>query len=215
MGSNPSALSDMSEGFNNLSIGLARITPKFIYVGADSQITYNDSDAYNDVDIKIFEANGVVGTFAGETPSAALYKAFVAQQDPDRIALTGDFMVMLELVREFKKYLSEFDMALVRGNEIVGHAIFVTKEKAWLIEDNFIQDADDYMVIGSGDVHARAVLYTGGSVHAALDTACRFNVHCSYPIIIYQVNRKTGETKKRIIKHPSDLFIPDSKLFVG
>lgn len=198
-----------------MSVAAVKITPRFSYIGADSQVTYSDQDAINHENAKISAGNGVITASAGDFMLCILFQNFMNSLSRAQVDELADFNNMLGAIADFRESVPEEYKPSSARTDVSLSGLILTKDVGYLFEDKLLIELDtpSYGCIGSGEVNARSVLQSGGSLHAALDVTCSLNIFCSYPIELYRINRRTGDIDQRIIKYPSDIVLADNKLF--
>lgn len=185
-------------------------------MGADSRVTYSDCNAMSDSNLKLFTDKNlsIMGGVAGFAEHAVAFNVFInSLEDNEKQEMTQDTEGISKLFHDFTSFAEDRKIMISEKDNILGHFMIASQKGAWCAEGLYIKQIDDYEVIGCGETSARPIMYIGESMHKALDSACSFNIHCSYPLVFSSIEITTGETKRKIIEYPTGTYIRDEDIW--
>ncbi len=171
-----------------MSVVIVKVHEDRIELGADTAVTYSDCGQSTAIDLKLFHVRGLTVGISGGAEIAVMFKHFLNHVEEFKESTETD---MIHLMVAFREMCKELDVKLTddNGNDS-SQFIIVYKGRAWECEGLYVREITDTVVIGCGEAHARAALHVGASLEDALDAACALNVHCAYPVVIYDVSKK-------------------------
>ena len=170
-------------------IGVKKDKNKIIIV-ADSQESFGDSLKKNVDGIKLrrVSENTIIGG-AGNGHIMSLFYAYVDKNPLDNIIEAYE---LIEYFTQFNKWTKDIMNEVTEDLYIISSVQFllIIKEKVWEFNNFYIRELKDGEItsIGSGADQLLCCMELTDSLIEGIRIVCKYNVHCSEPLNIIEVN---------------------------
>ena len=176
-----------------MSIVIGKITPNGFIMGADSAVTFPDDTQHVEDGVKLFQVGPMVVGFVGHAEHASVLR-YVLEEINNEQGLPEDITIgtMTNLYHMYAKSASEEFGVSLRGmseDGLTGPADAImlgTRGKVFEVRGYQIRPIVEVSAIGCGSAFAYGALFAGGTLEQAFGAACKYSIHCNYPIVCYE-----------------------------
>jgi hypothetical protein len=188
-----------------VSIVITQVTENGIRIGADTSQTGNDGCQTVVEGNKIFRVGDIVVGIVGQMESANALR-FVLEDYVAMEPLVKEptWRTMLDFYYSYSQAAQELGIH-IRGSDEEGVTgpidafHMVIENTAWCFRGFHVEKINDTSVIGCGSPYALGALYSGATLEHALYASCKYDIHCSRPVIVYDINRE-GQIQQNVLQ---------------
>jgi len=164
-----------------MSVVACRVYKDRIEISADSIIMRGDTQEKRK-DAKIYQCNDITFGAAGVCKDSVIFNMYCKTRKPE----DSTEEAILTFYHEFTNWKKD----KTDGDSSIDSVfILIFKNKAFVIEDYYIKEIDDYCAIGAGMDYALSALYLGYNTIKACEVACELSTMCEAPINTFIVNK--------------------------
>lgn len=164
-----------------MSVVACKVHPDRIELAADSILVSGWSQRTDGKMTKLAKVRDVVVGSSGLASDVGLMQLYLRTTRPK----FADVDCVLEFVGEFADWKRKRTGDATNQNQY----ILAFDGKAFVTQEYFVDEVENYYAIGAGQDFATAALYLGRSAVAAVQAAVALSPYCEFPIVTQTVRK--------------------------